>query len=1401
MDHRGPVAPQRAASARGLSPPSAVNRADGAPVAGNGHVGADDLLSPIPRSRALVPIPAVTADVWPHPITAEGHETRWVPVAPGTTVAQLLHAELRAADPDSVVLVDGQFLDREDWHRTPLRDGAIVTVRAAAADGDFFRSVLQIAVIAASVFVPGALGLSGLAAAGVSAGISIAGGLIVNAIAPIRPPDLSAGGAGGAVQADPVFSLVGGTNRARLYEPLPLLLGQHRVFPDLAAKEYVEFEGDDQYLFGIYHFGYGDLDLDHLHIGPTPAGTLSDLQTERGNALGQVTLVAGNVDTEAGAVLTDTNAVARNTGADTDRIAVDLSARLFQINEDTGDYEAHSVTVQIQWEKPGTAAQARNVTLTNDSQTLLRRTVNIDLGSKGTWTVRVLRTTAPDDDNDYIHDAVEFAALRSYQADEGNYTGQNRFAVKVRASGQLSGRLNRLSAMAWQKIPVPAGSVWGSANVRTSNPAAIFRWFAKGIFVGNRLVAGCNLGSARRDDAGLAEWYAWCEAKGLRCDLWITGGMSKQQVLELIAQCGRASVSWNTGKLGAVYDDENEPTAGMITPGNIIKDSFQVDYARGSVADEVVVRYIEPAMDWQYNSVRRKRPGLAGPPAVSTTVTARGVTHRDNAAVECNLQVARQHYHKRRLKWEMGREGRSYIKGSVHWISHGLIDGGIVGRVREWAGNELRLDRPVAVAAGWILLRMPDGALERSEVAAVGAVGGKADRFRLTSASPPAAPGSRDGELLDVLWRLYDAADPPKKVRVIAFEPVSDRRYRITAIDEVSAYYALATSDLSAPFPDANDRTPRVVAVTFSAERIRVGTADQVRLQAAITTSGAWHGGVVRAGDTQGRLRKVDVLEPGESVAVWDIPPETSQYVEIVPGTFAEPTGPVWSGFWPWDGQYPVKAPTNFAVTVAEDGTRCYAFTLPDDPRVIGAKIRYHEDADEDFDDMVVLHSGIVTSSPYESLDPLKGAWEFAIVAVTASGNESAPTRITATLGPGRARGNTWHFGTTDPAAALGEDSDFYLNTNTRELWQKVSGAWVKQATLTHADGAQWHHGDAAPTADLGADGDWYFQTGNADVAGTIWTKSAGAWAKEVDIDEGTRGAVWHGGSGVPGEDLGEVGDWYFRSDQGYVYQKTDATTWTFRRDITGPQGIGGATWHTGAGAPGNTLGNDGDLYFRTGNQTVYRKASGSWSQIADLSAADGARWFTGSGAPANTLGANGDWYFRTGTGALAGQIYTKSAGAWVKQVDIDQGTEGAHWLSGTGAPGSSLGVVGDWYFRTSNGYVYEKTGTSTWTFRRDITGPVGPQGPGPTAAQIRNALPSGIYDNLSLNLRNSYTRRYATRDQSLDGTTDTRRAVYDISSGATAADGTRTLNVLYDAISITYNYVAPSPTRPSPGQ
>ena len=57
-------------------------------------------------------------------------------------------------------------------------------------------------------------------------------------------------------------------------------------------------------------------------------------------------------------------------------------------------------------------------------------------------------------------------------------------------------------------------------------------------------------------------------------------------------------------------------------------------------------------------------------------------------------------------------------------------------------------------------------------------------------------------------------------------------------------------------------------------------------------------------------------------------------------------------------------------------------------------------------------------------------------------------------------------------------------------------------------------------------------------------------------------------------------------------------------------------------------------------------------------------------------------------------------------------GANGATWFTGSGSPSTGLGSVGDNYFRTDNGWTYNKTGASTWTYTANLTGLTGATGP-----------------------------------------------------------------------------------------
>ena len=268
------------------------------------------------------------------------------------------------------------------------------------------------------------------------------------------------------------------------------------------------------------------------------------------------------------------------------------------------------------------------------------------------------------------------------------------------------------------------------ARAATSNPAWLFRWYARGLHAGGRLVAGVGLPDTRIDEASIVAWGAWCEAQGLGCNHVLDRATTHADVLTLIAQCGRASPTWQTGRLGVVWEDRGRAATALITPGNIVAGTFGVEYAAGQTADEIAVRYIEPELDWQYNTLRRRVPGAAGGPGdpraagepgdprasgapgdprasgapgdprasgatVTATITLQGITDATQAAVECNLQAARQVYHRRRFGWEMAAEGLSIARGDVVHITHSLIDGGTAGRLAGGTAGRVTLNREV----------------------------------------------------------------------------------------------------------------------------------------------------------------------------------------------------------------------------------------------------------------------------------------------------------------------------------------------------------------------------------------------------------------------------------------------------------------------------------------------------------------------------------------------------------------------------------------------------------------------------------------------------------------------------------------------------------------------------------
>ena len=182
-------------------------------------------------------------DFLPHPITTEGRKTLTAIVPQGETLDKVLGGIVPPALP-AVAVVNGTLISRPKWATTRITKDSIIQVRSTLQGGDGSNPFAVILSIAAVVFAPHLAGaIFGTAFTGtvlgsvVVAGIGIGGVLVANALFPPRFPDDRSRGA----EPEKQYSLSGGANRARPHEPFLLVLGQHRVFPDLVSKEYTEF--------------------------------------------------------------------------------------------------------------------------------------------------------------------------------------------------------------------------------------------------------------------------------------------------------------------------------------------------------------------------------------------------------------------------------------------------------------------------------------------------------------------------------------------------------------------------------------------------------------------------------------------------------------------------------------------------------------------------------------------------------------------------------------------------------------------------------------------------------------------------------------------------------------------------------------------------------------------------------------------------------------------------------------------------------------------------------------------------------------------------------------------------------------------------------------------------------
>jgi hypothetical protein len=956
----------------------------------------------------------------PNPLTSHGRQFKALCYQHSETLIDFLkRGEIDFNRPMQVVVND-RVIAREQWDFYLIRERDLVQVRAMVQggdDSDVYSTVLTIAVlVVAAEFGPAVNSVFGLSATSVVGGALITMGGMYLVSQMNQPPETG----DYSFSPSPNYSISGSRNQSRLGQPMQLVIGRHRQYPDTGAKPLIVNKGG-QWLYQTFHHGLSDVVLSDFKIGDTPL-TAYDSYILRESSLSTGVLSRlgnewpGNVDTLQGVALVfDQWSNPLTTSIDTYKIGIDISGINFYMKE-VGPIPLR-VDYLIQYRAVGDLTWIDllgNDVLSGYGGKTVNHTFEYDV-PQGQYEVRVkynnLRShqyyTVPShqtlyvipvsSSDKYVTHQLTWTGLKSYQPDLKSYPNQKRSGLGILATGQLNGVIDQFNNIASGRCEAWNGSAW--VTQETSNPAWWYRYIAKGKFDANgqRLYGG-GYSDAELDLDSIKAWGAWCTSKGLECNFIFDAPRNCFSMLSIIARCGRATLSWGTGKLGVVYDEGGLPVSAMFGMANIRSGTFKVNYLSGQLPDEIVINWINPALGYKQDTVRQSVPGVTNPNN-PVTVDIPGITSEVQAGREANLMAAEQEYRTRVISWETDIEGLAVARGDVVGLSHDLTRWAQSGRLLSGTDTVLQLDKPVTFTAGqthYIMIRYPDGTLVTR---AVNYQAGEAESITLASALPSAPDADVNNPVIDYIWSFDPQATPGKKVKITDIKPLDEHYVRVTATDEVDAYYAAEFDSYTYVPASSSINLPQISNLKISTELVNTGSGYATKIYLNWDIEGDYGGAWVMAGFDDIAQEKV-----GETITQtfsFTAPERGKVDVTVTcfdkqgryGGAAAKATGSqIFVG-----RDAPPEDPTGLTITELADGTRQLLPQVPAVP-VDFAGFLFRARAGTSWttwDQLSVANGGIdlhslpVKSMPWETTQMPPGDYVIGVKLIDLYGNES----------------------------------------------------------------------------------------------------------------------------------------------------------------------------------------------------------------------------------------------------------------------------------------------------------------------------------------------------------------------------------------------------------------------------
>jgi hypothetical protein len=462
----------------------------------------------------------------------------------------------------------------------------------------------------------------------------------------------------------------------------------------------------------------------------------------------------------------------------------------------------------------------------------LRRSISFRV-EKGQYDVRLRRLT-PDPADDNTFNDTQWTALRTLRHQNPvRMTGLAMTAVRIRATDQMNGVIDRFNGVVESILPDWNGTNW--VEQPTSNPAALFRHILQGR--GNAR----PLSDSRIDLDRIEEWHETCATQNRQFNAVIDYNVSVHDILRDVASSGRASPGIRDGKWTVIEDRPQTVPVQHFTPHNTY--GFQGRKAFDELPQALRVRFINRHKGWLQDERLVYDDNASADTATNyDTLELTGITDPDQAWREGRYHIATARLRPESYSFFCDIEHIVCTRGDLVRLTHdvpmfGLTSGRVQGVTAD-GGNitALRLDNAVAMAADknyTLRLRAGDGSTSVHSITTA------AGTTRDLTLSHPVTTGSIG---IGDLAMFGEAGSESVALIVTSIEPRQDLSARITCVDASPAVHTADSgiipafsSQITLPPEMQRPPAPVVAEVQSGAETLIKSTDGSLTTRIVIT--------------------------------------------------------------------------------------------------------------------------------------------------------------------------------------------------------------------------------------------------------------------------------------------------------------------------------------------------------------------------------------------------------------------------------------------------------------------------------------------------------------------------------------------------------------------------------------